>query len=86
VQLSRGVPSPYPNPPPQRERQKRERQRAASPKKREGLGRLHDGSEPDKRLTPGYALFAAYIRARRLDSYVQSSEFHPPWRPPCVCD
>ena len=28
----------------------------------EGLGRVHDGSDPDKRLAPGYALFEAYAR------------------------
>jgi hypothetical protein len=33
--------------------------------KLEGLGRIHDGSEPDKRLAPGYALFEAYVRVRR---------------------
>ena len=34
-------------------------------KKLEGLGRIHDGSDPDKRLAPGYALFEAYVRVRR---------------------
>jgi hypothetical protein len=34
-------------------------------KKLEGLGRSHDGSDPDKRLAPGYSLFEAYVRVRR---------------------
>jgi hypothetical protein len=34
-------------------------------KKLEGLGRVHDGSDPEKRLAPGYALFEAYVRVRR---------------------
>jgi hypothetical protein len=34
-------------------------------KKLEGLGHIHDGSDPDKRLAPGYALFEAYVRVRR---------------------
>lgn len=34
-------------------------------KKMEGLGRIHDGSDPDKRLASGYALFEAYVRVRR---------------------
>jgi hypothetical protein len=28
----------------------------------EGLGRVHDGSDPDKRIAPGYCLFEAYVR------------------------
>src|SRR5262245_50605110 len=32
-------------------------------KKLEGLGTVHDGSDPDKRLAKGYALFEAYARA-----------------------
>lgn len=31
----------------------------------EGLGRVHDGSDPEKRLAPGYMLFEAYVRVRR---------------------
>lgn len=31
----------------------------------EGLGRVRDGSDPDKRLAPGYMLFEAYVRVRR---------------------
>src|SRR5262249_44196958 len=31
-------------------------------KKLEGLGRIHDGSDPDKRLASGYVLFEAYVR------------------------
>src|SRR5207253_5618171 len=28
----------------------------------EGLGRIHDGSDPDKRTAPGYCVFEAYVR------------------------
>jgi hypothetical protein len=28
----------------------------------EGLGRVHDGSDPQRRITPGYAVFEAYAR------------------------
>jgi len=28
----------------------------------EGLGRVHDGSDPDKRTAPGYCAFEAYVR------------------------
>lgn len=28
----------------------------------EGLGRVHDGSDPAKRIVPGYAVFEAYVR------------------------
>lgn len=31
----------------------------------EGLGRIHDGSDPDKRTAPGYAVFEAYVRVGR---------------------
>ena len=31
-------------------------------RKLEGLGRVHDGSDPDKRLVAGYAAFEAYVR------------------------
>jgi len=31
-------------------------------RKLEGLGRVHDGSDPDGRRTPGYCLFEAYVR------------------------
>lgn len=31
----------------------------------EGLGRVRDGSDPEKRLAPGYVLFEAYVRVRR---------------------
>jgi hypothetical protein len=34
-------------------------------RKLEGLGRVHDGSDPDKRTAPGYVLFEAYVRVRR---------------------
>jgi hypothetical protein len=34
-------------------------------KKLEGLGTVHDGPDPDKRLAPGYALFEAYARVGR---------------------
>jgi hypothetical protein len=38
-------------------------------KKREGLGRIHDGSDPDKRLAPGYALFEAYVRVHHWQRF-----------------
>lgn len=31
----------------------------------EGLGRVHDGSDPQKRTAPGYMVFEAYVRVRR---------------------
>jgi len=31
-------------------------------RKLEGLGQVHDGSDPDKRIVPGYMLFEAYAR------------------------
>lgn len=31
----------------------------------EGLGRVHDGSDPDKRTAPGYMVIEAYVRVRR---------------------
>ncbi len=31
-------------------------------RKLEGLGRVHDGSDPDKRIVPGYMLFEAHVR------------------------
>lgn len=31
----------------------------------EGLGRVHDGSDPHKRTAPGYMVFEAYVRVRR---------------------
>ena len=34
-------------------------------KKRQGLGPLHDGSDPDQRLTPGYAVLEACVRSWR---------------------
>jgi len=34
-------------------------------RKLEGLGTIHDGSDPDKRLAPGYAVFEAYVRVGR---------------------
>jgi hypothetical protein len=33
--------------------------------KLEGLGRVHDGSDPENRTAPGYALFEAYVRVGR---------------------
>jgi hypothetical protein len=36
-----------------------------SAKKLEGLGRVHDGSDPEKRTAPGDALFEAYVRVGR---------------------
>ncbi len=35
-------------------------------RKLEGLGRVHDGSDPDKRLVAGYAVFSAYVRLGRV--------------------
>ena len=34
-------------------------------RKLEGLGRVHDGSDPDQRTAPGYTLFEAYVRTGR---------------------
>jgi Transposase DDE domain len=34
-------------------------------RKLEGLGYVHDGSDPDKRLAPGYMLLEAYVRVGR---------------------
>jgi hypothetical protein len=34
-------------------------------RKLEGLGRVHDGSDPDKRLVAGYAVLEAYVRVGR---------------------
>src|SRR5262245_4885398 len=31
-------------------------------RKLEGLGRVHDGSDPDGRIAPGYCVFEAYVR------------------------
>lgn len=31
-------------------------------RKLQGLGRVHDGSDPDKRIIPGYMVFEAYVR------------------------
>jgi Uri superfamily endonuclease len=31
----------------------------------EGLGRVRDASDPEKRTAPGYMLFEAYVRVRR---------------------
>jgi hypothetical protein len=31
-------------------------------RKLQGLGRVHDGSDPDKRIVPGYMVFEAYVR------------------------
>jgi hypothetical protein len=31
----------------------------------EGLGRVHDGSDPEKRITPGYCVFQAFVRVGR---------------------
>jgi hypothetical protein len=31
----------------------------------EGLGRVHDGSDPQSRITPGYAVFEAYARVNK---------------------
>jgi hypothetical protein len=34
-------------------------------RKLEGLGRVHDGSDPDKRIVAGYMFFEAYVRVGR---------------------
>ncbi len=34
-------------------------------RKLEGLGRVHDGSDPEGRIAPGYCLFEAYVRVGR---------------------
>jgi hypothetical protein len=34
-------------------------------RKLEGLGRVHDGSDPDQRIVAGYMLFEAYVRVGR---------------------
>jgi hypothetical protein len=34
-------------------------------KKLEGLGRVHDGSDPEGRTAPGYCVFEAYVRVGR---------------------
>jgi hypothetical protein len=34
-------------------------------RKMEGLGKVRDASDPDKRFAPGYMLFEAYVRVRR---------------------
>jgi hypothetical protein len=34
-------------------------------RKLEGLGRVHDGSDPDKRIVAGYMVFEAYVRVGR---------------------
>lgn len=34
-------------------------------KSMEGLGRIHDGSDPDKRTAPGYCVFEAYVRVAK---------------------
>src|SRR5262245_43935245 len=31
-------------------------------RKMQGLGRVHDGSDPDKRIVSGYMIFEAYVR------------------------
>ncbi len=34
-------------------------------RKMEGLGRVHDGSDPDGRIVAGYVFFEAYVRVRK---------------------
>jgi hypothetical protein len=34
-----------------------------------GLGTIHDGSDPDQRLAPGYAVFEAYVRVGRWQRF-----------------
>src|SRR5262249_2211594 len=38
-------------------------------KKLQGIGTVHDGSDPDNRLAPGYAVFEAYVRVGRWQLY-----------------
>jgi hypothetical protein len=38
-------------------------------RKLEGLGRVHDGSDPDKRIVPGYMLFEAYVRVGKWQMF-----------------
>src|SRR5262245_36726242 len=38
-------------------------------KKMEGLGRVHDGSDPEKRIVPGYMLFEAYVRVGKWQMF-----------------
>ena len=35
----------------------------------EGLGRVHDGSDPDGRTAPGYCLFEAYVRVGKWQHF-----------------
>jgi hypothetical protein len=38
-------------------------------RKLEGLGRVHDGSDPDKRIVSGYMLFEAYVRVGKWQMF-----------------
>jgi len=38
-------------------------------KKMEGLGRVHDGSDPDQRIVPGYMLFEAFVRVGKWQMF-----------------
>jgi hypothetical protein len=40
----------------------------------EGLGRVHDGSDPEKRTAPGYMVFEAYVRVGRWQLFPLSIE------------
>lgn len=45
----------------------------------EGLGRVHDGSDPEKRSAPGYALFEAYVRVGRWQLFPLCAELLKPY-------
>src|SRR5215467_10063654 len=38
-------------------------------RKLEGLGRVHDGSDPDKRIIRGYMVFEAYVRVGKWQMF-----------------
>jgi hypothetical protein len=38
-------------------------------RKLEGLGRVHDGSDPGKRIVPGYMVFEAYVRVGKWQMF-----------------
>jgi len=38
-------------------------------RKLEGLGRVHDGSDPQKRIIPGYVVFEAYVRVGKWQMF-----------------
>jgi hypothetical protein len=38
-------------------------------RKLEGLGHVHDGSDPDKRIVPGYMVFGVYVRVGKWQMF-----------------